>query len=116
MGKRLELADKQADVCWQVIKTIKYMQPVMYVMENVLEIGSGDDDDDLSAIKKFMDQEVGDCYHTLNINGISPLQHGYALEKKWVLLVGGRQDQVCGNALRNIFNALLEQPIPVKHT
>ena len=115
-GKRLGLADKHADVCWQVIKTIKHMQPVMFVMENVLEIGSGCADDDPSQIKEFMDGELGDSYHTLNINGISPLQHGSPVEKKRVVVVGGRQDQVRMDALSNVFNRLIEEPIPVEHT
>ena len=99
-----------------MIKTIKYMQPGMFAMENADEIGKGDADDDLSPITTFMDEQVGDCYHTLIITGISPLQHGYALEKKRVLLIGGRQDQVCKDALANIFNKLIEHPAPVTHT
>ena len=60
--------------------------------------------------KKNLDEEIGDCFHTLKIRGISPLQHGHALEKKRVLIVGVRQDQVCRNALTNSFNRLIEHP------
>jgi len=38
------------------------------------------------------------------------------VEKKLVLLVGGRQDQVAKNALINEFNRLIERPIPVANT
>ncbi len=53
-GKRLGLADRNAGPCWQAIKTIRYMSPVMYVMENVIEICSATDADAdaLTLLKK----------------------------------------------------------------
>ena len=115
-GKRRGPDDKHSDVVWQVIKTINYLNPVIYVMENVLEIGSGDADDDLSAIKEFMDEQFGDGYHTLNIQGVTPKHHGYVVQKERLLLIGGRNDQVCKQSMMNVFNQLNEHPIPVVDT
>ena len=58
--------DKNAGVVWQTIKTIKHMVPVMFVMENVVDIVcSRDGVDDLTVIKTFMEEELGDTFNTV---------------------------------------------------
>lgn len=119
LGKRMGLDDPQGDVCWQTIKTIKHMRPVMFIMENVMEIGNASDatgGDDLTQIKKFMEEALGDIYHSMTISNISPIQHGYAAEKKRFVVVGARSDQVDGDQLRRIFAKLIANPLPVTHT
>ena len=116
-GKRLGLNDRNAGVCWQTIKTIKHMVPVMFVMENVVEIGSSSDGvDDLTTIKSFMDDQLGDKYNSITINGISPIHHGYPTEKKRVIVVGARTDQVDAATLSRVFTKLIEVPMPVVDT
>ena len=119
LGKRMGLSDPHGRVCWQAIKSIKHMRPVIFVMENVMEIGSASvataDPDDLTTIKDFMNQAIGDMYHSMTINSISPIQHGYSAEKKRVIVVGARRDQVEGAHLRSIFTKLIEKPLPVAH-
>ena len=118
-GKRLGLADRHADVCWQVIKSIKHMMPVMFIMENVMEISNSSADRleaDLAVIRQFMYDELGASYHHLVVNNSSPIQHGYPAEKKRVLVLGGRSDQVDRPSLQSVFAKLIENPLPVPHT
>ena len=39
-GNRMGLNDPEATVCWQVIRTIKHMRPVLFYMENVMDATS----------------------------------------------------------------------------
>ena len=71
--------------------------------------------DDLTQIKGFVEQELGDTYHSMTISNTSPIQHGYAVEKKRLLVVGDRSDQVDGDQLRRNFTELIENPLPVTH-
>ena len=118
LGNRMGLDDPDADVCWQAIRTIKHMKPVLFYMENVMDICSTSRDTggvDVTLIKKFMQQELGDTYNTMTISNTSPIQHGYAAEKKRFVVVGGRSDQVDENQLRRNFTELIENPLPVTH-
>ena len=116
-GKRLGLDDKSAGVVWQTIKTIKHMVPVMFVMENVVDIGSSSDGvDDLTVIKTYMEEELGDTFNSVTINGITPIHHGYPTEKKRVIVIGARIDQADAGTLSRVFTKMIERPMPVIDT
>ena len=118
-GKRLGLADRHATVCWQTIKSIHHMQPVMFVMENVMDIchPSGEaTESDMTVIQDYMKKRLGDSYETVTINNSSPIHHGYPMERTRVLVIGSRNDQVHGTVLQNIFSKLIDTPRAVENT
>ena len=93
------------------------MVPAMLVMENVVEIGSSSDGvDDLTTIKSVMDEQLGDNYNSVTINGISPIHQGYPTEKRRVIVVGARIDQVDAARLGRVFTKMIEVPMPVLDT
>ena len=63
-----------------------------------------------------MHAEVGDKYETLIINGASPTHKGYPAEKKRVIILGGRNDQIRGPCLKGMFDKLIEAPLSVLDT
>ena len=70
--------------------------PVMFIMENGLEISSssnGAGADDLTRIKEFVEEHVGDIYHITTVSNFSPIQQGYPTEKKRFIVVGARNEQ-----------------------
>ena len=107
--KRLSPADRHADVCWQTIKTIHHIQPVMFVM--LVEFTMKEND--LSVIKSYMKEKLGDQFGTVTIINTSPVHHGYPTEKTRTLVIGGRRDQIDGKAMQNVFAKLIENPMTV---
>ena len=119
LGNRLGLDDPNGNVVWQTIRTIKHMQPVMFIMENVMEISTNSTDpgtNDRTQIKDFMDQQLGASYYSMTISNISPIQAGYPTEKKRFLVLGGRNDSIVPHQLTNIFAKMIANPVPVTHT
>ena len=82
----------------------------------IADASDGPGSDDLEQIKQFMEEALGDLYHSMTISNISPVQHGHAAEKKRFVVVGARSDQVDGVQLRMIFAKLIANPVPVTHT
>ena len=118
-GKRLGLADRHADVCWQTIKSIYHMQPVMFVMENVVDIchPAGEaSESDMQVIQAYMKEKLCERFGTVTIKKSSPVHHGYPTEKTRVLVIGGRSDQIDLNVMQNTFAKLIENPMPVNDT
>ena len=119
LGQRHGLDDPNGEVVWQTIRTIKHLSPVMFIMENVMEIGNSSNDaaaDDMTKIKQFMERSVGDLYHIMTVSNISPIQQGYPTEKKRIIVVGARTETVVRQDLTSIFNTLISNPVPVDHT
>ena len=93
--------------------------PVLFIMENGLEISSssnGAGADDLTRIKEFVEEHVGDIYHIMTLSNISPIQQGYPTEKKRFSVVGTRNEQFVRDDLTNIFARVIANPVPVIHT
>ena len=63
-----------------------------------------------------MDEQLGDNYNSVTINGISPIHHGYPTEKKRVIVVGAWTDQVDAATLSRVFTKLIEVPTPMVDT
>ena len=115
---------------WQTIRTIKHMRPVMFILENVIDIpenkiyGVNNHDPsnyihpaDLCQIEEFMEDQVGDIYHSIAIRHLSPIQGGYPTQTKLkIAVIGGRKDQVHGGQLSNIFAKMFANPVPLTHT
>ena len=108
-------------VVMQTIKMIKHMRPVMFILKNVM-VGSGkaharatDSVDDLNQIEKFVEDQVGDFYHSMTICNISPIQAGYPTKERRFFVIGGRKDMVHGGKLSNIFTKMIANPVPLTH-
>ena len=110
-GKRLGFDDPHADVWWQAIETIQHMQPVMFIMENVMEVGS-----DMSLIQAEIKKKLGDAYASCTVNKTSPTHHGYPTEKIRFVVCGGRLDQISEASLVNSFAKLIDNPMVVEDT
>ena len=90
-GRRQGLKDpKDGDLIWQVLDTISFMEPFLFMMENVLEITNSDDDDvessDLDKIVEVMKKQL--CkYHVIMISGVCPSNLGFPnVRKRWFCL------------------------------
>ena len=94
-GKKLGFNDRDGQICYQAIASIKYMQPRLYVMENVVAIGDRDElgASDLDDIKADIAEKLPDYVH-LVISGIDPTMSGFPVRKNRTLLVGGRSEVI----------------------
>jgi site-specific DNA-cytosine methylase len=94
-GKKLGFNDAAGELCWQAIASIKYMQPSLYMMENVVAIGDGNDlgTSDLQVIKAHMGEHLPGYTH-LVITGIDPTFNGFPVRKLRTLLIGGRSEVI----------------------
>ena len=115
LGSGLGLKDKDGDLCFQAVNSIKYMQPVFYFMENVVSLGEGEAERDLSAIVKFLGDEVPGHHHLL-LQGLDPSRQGYPAHKPRLCLVGCRKDQTNGEKMVQAYQTLADSPVPVVHS
>jgi len=94
-GKQLGFDDNNGKVCFQAIASIEFIQPSLYVMENVVAIGDKDSlgESDLAQIKSVMTQRLTGYNHIV-IGGVGPSISGFPTIKNRTLLVGGLS-QVC---------------------
>ena len=120
-GKQLRFGDADGDKCWQALKSIKYMKPCLFALENVIRIDSkaeGNTETDLDKIVRAMKDELADVYTIVITSGLDPSRAGYRVHRKRVLMMGVRADQVIDNGmasgLRRCTDALINNSMDVR--
>jgi site-specific DNA-cytosine methylase len=93
-GKRLKFEDTNSTVIWQAIKSIRFMKPSMFMLENVVGITQQNNSDgkasDMSAISQFAEEHISE-YDCVVVTGICPTSEGYPLRRSRVLILGGER-------------------------
>ena len=103
-------------MCWQALKSIKYMKPCLLALENVLRLDSksdGSTENDLQHIMRAMTAELGDLYAVEVLNGIDPARAGYPVRRGRIVILGARTDQVQISQLNLAAATLMEDRMPV---
>ena len=120
-GKQLRFGDADGDKCWQALKSIKYMKPCLFALENVIRIDSkaeGNTETDLDKIVRAMKDELADVCTIVITSGLDPSRAGYPVHRKRVLMMGVRADQVIDNGmesgLRRCTDALIKNSMYVR--
>lgn len=121
-GKRLGFEDANSQHCFACIKTIAYINPIVFVMENVADLkgsGSGPHDEDFtgefSQIAQFMEAKLTN-YSCIMVNNLSPLHAGFPTNRSRFYLLGLRRDHGSKEAFGAVIQSFLGNPLPVQHT
>ena len=115
-GKQLRFGDADGDKCWQALRSIKYMKPCLFALENVMRLDSkaeGNDETDLDKIVRAMKDELADVYTIVITSGLDPSRAGYPVRRERILLLGARVDQVSVTGLNSTAMAMMEDSMPV---
>ena len=115
-GKQLRFGDADGDKCWQALKSIKYMKPCLFALENVMRLDSkaeGNDETDLDKIVRAMKDELADAYTIVITSGLEPCKAGYPVRRQRVLMMGARADQVIESSLRDCTQTLMNNSMHV---
>ena len=93
-GLRKGFDDPASKCFWAAIKTIKILQPAIYVLENVFTLSSKDEEgQDFTLMQQHMQEELPNFAHHVN-DKVDPVQKGYPMRRTRVLMTGGRGDVV----------------------
>ena len=114
-GLRRGAADPNAKQCWYTMQSIKYMQPALFLCENVVGLARGQEHGDLGAIMGYFNAHVPN-YHVSVVNGIDPTHFGFPQAKNRLLILGIRTDQGSGHVLEQNLAALIAEPMPITHS
>ncbi len=114
-GKGLGFTDADGNICFQAVKSIRYMQPALFFMENVTNIADdhGDGKNDLQEIEKYVKDELPN-YSILTLKGVEPVMTGHPAHKPRLLILGARGDQASPIKMHSCFNMILANPMPVR--
>ena len=115
-GKQLRFGDHDGDLCWQALRSIKYMKPCLFALENVMRLDSkaeGNTETDLDKIVRAMKDELADAYTIVITSGLEPCKAGYPVRRKRVLMMGARADQVIESSLRDCTQTLMNNSMHV---
>ena len=114
-------ADADGQICWQALKTIQYMKPCVFAMENVLRLDEHVSSEhvatqtDLQHIVDAMNAELSDLYTILILKSIDPTLAGFPVHKNRVAILGARKDVANESALADAVNLLIGTPVPVQY-
>ena len=118
-GNRLGFSDAASQCVWYAIRTIKYVNPVLYMLENVVNITHSHTGtsgvSDFKVISEFAAAELPH-YNSCVLTKICPTFSGYPKKKERVIVLGGRNDQVTQANLTKSCSLVLNNPLPVKVT
>jgi site-specific DNA-cytosine methylase len=94
-GLGLGFNDDDGQVCWQAIASIKYMQPSLYLMENVVSIGDKNPlgPSDVDVIKAHMVEHLPGYAHIV-VTGVDPTMNGFPVHRNRIFLIGGRVEVI----------------------
>ena len=114
-GLRKGLGDPNSQQCFASIKTIKALQPRLYVLENVMECTRANEGEDFKAILEFLNAELPNYGHSANL-GIDPTQRGFPMFRARLMLGGGNHAGVKQDLLVQYVGKVLSTPLPLTVT
>ena len=113
-GLRKGFDDPASKCFWAAIKTIKILQPAIYVLENVFTLSSKDEEgQDFTLMQQHMQEELPNFAHHVN-DKVDPVQKGYPMRRTRVLMTGGRGDVVEPERFETALAKMISKTNPVE--
>ena len=121
-GLKKGFNDAASAVLEHAIETILYMRPVFFYFENVIQLAESKTTEhvdernnvltDLKVIEQFIKQRLPH-YDAVVIQGLSPTQAGYPVQKSRICIAGSDLDHVRAGTLGRQYGQLLQFPLQV---
>jgi hypothetical protein len=114
-GARRGFADDNSQAALASLKTIKMLQPKMFILENVLQMATSrsvsDVVDDAQVIQNYFKAECPG-YAVVVLRGVTPPWSGYPVGRKRLMIVGRQIQQGCVGKLAETLQAVMSSPFP----
>ena len=114
-GRRQRAAAPEAKQCWYTMESIKHMQPVVFLCENVVYGKQFSEHDGLGAIIAYFKTHLPN-YHVSVVHGFDSTHFGFPTSKNRLLILGIRADQGSGRVLEQNVAALIGEPMEITHS
>ena len=114
-GLRRGLSDPASQQCFATIKTIRILQPGLYMLENVMECTKANKGEDFKVILGFVNEELPNYANTATL-AIDPTQRRYPMFRKRVLVQGGNSAGVKQELLIMYVGKVLANPLALTVT
>ena len=115
-GKQLRFGEADGDKRCQALKSITYMKPCLFALENVIRLDTkseGSTQTDLQQIVRAMNDELRGLYLIVITPALDPSRAGYPVRRQRILILGARVNQVRETGLRSSADALIDNSMSV---
>ncbi len=122
-GRRLGFDHQQADHAFACVRTIRHMQPCIFILENVVAVQhsgasdrgasqDGEEVSDFADISRFLLENLP-SYASVIVSGLSPLHCGFPTHRTRLFVIGVRGDQASKELLEATLGQLMANPAPL---
>lgn len=123
-GRRLGFDHTQAGHAFACVRTIRHMQPCVFILENVVAVQHSSASDmgasegkeevsDFGEINRFLLENLPG-YAVCTVSGLSPLHCGFPTHRTRLFVVGVRGDQASKGHLEATLGQVMATPAPLR--